>query len=178
MCWQLDRWANMGMDFPGKPLDSARPKTDLKSFPSIQQELKLIAPYSNYNILHFSGLPWSGACSGKKCKISGKKNGTWGVQYHGNMWNMFHFVLSCHPFWWCGCGLSVSLTVLPRLITTGHEGWKQLSLFPFLKERPQDEHPDRVLELGSNTEELACTWREFSRLKFWCSRKREHQRCC
>lgn len=68
----------MGMDFPGKPLDSARPKTDLKSFPSIQQELKLIAPYSNYNILHFSGLPWSGACSGKKCKISGKKTGPGG----------------------------------------------------------------------------------------------------
>lgn len=25
-CWQLDRWANLGMDFPGNPLDSVRPK--------------------------------------------------------------------------------------------------------------------------------------------------------
>lgn len=58
----------------------------------------------------------------KKVENKWKKTGTWWVQYHGNMWNMFHFMLSFHPFWWCGYGLSVSLTVLPTLITTGHEG--------------------------------------------------------
>lgn len=39
MCWQLDRWANMRMDFPGNPLDSERHKAHLKSFLSAQQEL-------------------------------------------------------------------------------------------------------------------------------------------
>jgi len=43
------------MDFPGNPLDSVRPKAHLKSFPSTQQDLKLITPYS-YIALHFTGV--------------------------------------------------------------------------------------------------------------------------
>lgn len=53
-CWQLNRWADLGMDVPGNPLDSVRPKAHLKSFPSTHQDLRLITPYGYIALLRTS----------------------------------------------------------------------------------------------------------------------------
>lgn len=126
-CWQLDRWANLGTDFPGTPLDSVRSKALLRSFPCTQEDLNLLTPYSYTVLLRTSSCRSIHTLRKQSLTPVGGPTPWHYTEYtpfcapHHSilvvcLWLMSHctFKAHCDSMW-------------------GSQRWKKESLFPFLR---------------------------------------------